>query len=336
MAKIMKHGVNPLFLCVGLFLAQAAATLAGEPSPAGPAFSFATIEQGRKLLTARDDFVSLLSPFDRAARMKTAEKVSEQDYLRFVSNNVLGWDSDGQAFAQSVLSNIQPRLTELSLPFPETIYFVETTGVEEGDASYTRANAIILPRSVLEKKDRQFLREVIAHELFHVLSRKNPELREKLYAIIGFQPCGEIIFPTKLAATKLTNPDAPKNDHCIRLGIGDTSVWAVPIIFSRSAHYDADRGDPFFSYLRMQFLIVDRKGPASDALAAYDPSNPRLLSENEVSGFYEQVGRNTSYIIHPEEILADNFMQFVLQKKNVRSPEILQKLGEALGRHKAN
>ncbi len=42
-----------------------------------------------------------------------------------------------------------------------------------------------------------------------------------------------------------------------------------------------------------------------------------------ISGFYEQVGRNTGYIIHPEEILADNFALLVLAQKNVRSPQIL-------------
>jgi hypothetical protein len=45
-----------------------------------------------------------------------------------------------------------------------------------------------------------------------------------------------------------------------------------------------------------------------------------------VSGFYEQVGRNTEYIIHPEEILADNFAMLVMGDQNVPSPEILRKV----------
>ena len=51
-----------------------------------------------------------------------------------------------------------------------------------------------------------------------------------------------------------------------------------------------------------------------------------------VSGFTEQVGRNTDYIIHPEEILADNFALLVLNEHDVASPEILQKMREALAR----
>ncbi|MGD1084320.1 MAG: hypothetical protein ABSA47_06135 [Verrucomicrobiota bacterium] len=311
-------------------------TLAGGQPAKRTSFAFATIEQGGKLLTEHDDFVSRLSPFDRAARMKTNQDVSEQDYLSFVARNVLDWDSDGQVLVQSALSDLQPRLDGLGLPFPETVYFVKTTGAEEGGAGYTRGAAIVLPRPMLDEKNRKFLREIIAHELFHVLSRRNPQLKEQLYAAIGFQPCGEIVFPAALVEAKITNPDAPKNDHCISLKIGNESVWAAPILYSPAARYDTNRGGEFFQYLRMQFLVVERNGGGTDAKAIYDPTHPRLVSPDQVSGFYEQVGRNTDYIIHPEEILADNFKLFLLQQTNVPSPQILQKLGEALAGYKSH
>jgi hypothetical protein len=317
-------------LHVLLVLALASSALAKGPPVKGPSFAFATIPQGREILTNRDDFVLALSPFDRAARMKTDQKVLERDYLDFVARNVLDWDAAEKGLVQSALSDLQPRLVSLSLPLPENILFIKTTGAEEGGAEYTRANAIVLPQSTL-KSSRSNLRGIIAHELFHVLSRKNPALKEKLYAVIGFEPCGEIIFPPTLAERKITNPDAPKNDHCIRVKIGEESVWAVPILFSKSARYDVARGGEFFQYLNLQFLVVERKDSGPSAKAYYDASHPRLLSPGQFSGFYEQVGRNTEYIIHPEEILADNFKLFLLEKKDVPSPDILQKLGQALG-----
>ena len=45
-----------------------------------------------------------------------------------------------------------------------------------------------------------------------------------------------------------------------------------------------------------------------------------------IRGFTEQVGRNTEYIIHPEEILADNFSLLLAQDKAVASPDVLQKI----------
>ncbi len=313
-----------------MVLALAGPLLATQPSVKGPSFAFATMQQGREVLTNRDDFVQALSPFDRAARMKTDQIVSEQDYLKFVAGNVLDWDAGEKELVQSALSDLQPRLDALALPFPESILFIKTTGAEEGGAEYTRSNAIILPQSALNGT-RSNLRGTIAHELFHVLSRQNPALKEKLYAIVGFQPCGEIVFPTALAAGKITNPDAPKNDHCIKIKTGDEAVWAVPILFAKPARYDMARGGEFFHYLTLQFLVVERKDSGPSAKATYDPSHPRLLSPDQLSGFYEQVGRNTDYIIHPEEILADNFKIFLLEKKDVPSPEILRKLEEVLG-----
>jgi len=37
------------------------------------------------------------------------------------------------------------------------------------------------------------------------------------------------------------------------------------------------------------------------------PGGAELVAPGQTSGFIEQVGQNTSYLIHPEEILADNF-----------------------------
>jgi hypothetical protein len=44
------------------------------------------------------------------------------------------------------------------------------------------------------------------------------------------------------------------------------------------------------------------------------------------------VGRNTDYIIHPEEILAENFALLVLGAGNVPSPEVLTRMREALAK----
>jgi hypothetical protein len=57
---------------------------------------------------------------------------------------------------------------------------------------------------------------------------------------------------------------------------------------------------------------------------------PMLYSFKELSGFIEQVGKNTNYIIHPEEILADNFKLLIKGDSNVLSPEIIERLREAL------
>ncbi len=294
---------------------------------------FATIEESKKILTHRDEFVQRMSPFDRSARLKTDRTVSEKKYLAFVSENVLAWTDSEKKNISSAFQGIQKKLEALSLPFPKTVYMIKTTGNEEGNAPYTRANAIVFPASHLKSPTAK-IQHTICHELFHVLSRQNPELREKLYAVIGFEKCDEIAFPPKLKLQKLTNPDAPRNDHRIHLQVKGKGHWAVPIIFSKSKKYDVKRGGEFFSYLQFKFLLVERDDRSTGESSAKPRRDgrkgrgkkPTLVDMQQVSGFFEQVGNNTGYIIHPEEILADNFALLVLGKRNTPSPEIIEKL----------
>ncbi len=291
---------------------------------------FATNEQAREILSVRDEFIQRLSPFDRAARMKTDKDITEDEFVEFVATNTLAWSDEEKAIGESVFSSIKPRLDELSLPWPETIYMVKTTGGEEGGSAYTRGSAVILPQGMITPGREKSLRKVISHELFHILTRKNPALQEKLYAAIGFLKCKEIELPPKLTAIKITNPDAPRNDCCIQLKLADAAVWATPILFSRVEKYDAKRGGSHFSYMKFQFLVVAKDNTTVPPTMTYDNANPQLVDADRVSGFYEQVGRNTKYIIHPEEILADNFALLLQGEERVQSPEVLKQMKKIL------
>lgn len=206
------------------------------------------------------------------------------------------------------------------------VLIVKTTGQEEGGAPYTRANAVILPERILSRATKAELKAVMAHELFHILSRQNAVLKEKLYAAIGFKPCGEVAFPTLLRARKITNPDAPKNDHCIRVNFAGEEAWAVPLLFANAERYDPARGGEFFAYLEFSFLRLDGGEDSPPAKATYDDQQLQLVPVTAIRGFSEQVGRNTEYIIHPEEILADNFALLVAQEKTVASPDVLERI----------
>lgn len=286
----------------------------------GSVVRFASASEGAEILGRKDDFIQRLSPFDRAARMKTDRSVSEEEFLKFVRGSVLTWNESEKARIEEAIAAIRPALDKLPLSLPKTITLVKTTGAEEGGAFYTRDSAIMMPEKETDKADVLLLRRTIAHELFHILSRNNPALREKLYESIGFAKCDEVEFPSDLKSRKITNPDAPRNDHAIRVRVAGQEVSAVPILFSTAPKYDVSRGGEFFNYLELKFLLT----PTSSA-------QPALASVEDASGFFEQVGRNTNYVIHPEEILADNFAMLILDEHNVPSPEILEKMRLILG-----
>jgi hypothetical protein len=321
-SKSMKHWLIAALLFAGLHQAVLA-------NDSVPVFSFASEKAAIGILTAHDEFVQRLSPFDRASRLKTDRVISEEVFLRHVAEQVRPWTADEKSIVESALATIRPRLAEFSLDWPKEIVLIKTSGNEEGGAAYTRGRAIILPSRVLASTSERLTR-VLAHEIFHVLTRENPVLKEKLYGAIGFQRCGELSLPAKLKLLKITNPDAPRNEHCIRLQADGAPTWAIPVLYSRAAIYDPLKGGEFFDYLQFKFLLLDQSIVAAPVAALKDESALRLLDLDAVSGFYEQVGRNTGYIVHAEEILADNFALLVLGPEDVRSPEILRKMKEIL------
>jgi hypothetical protein len=294
---------------IGLLAALAMATQAQE-------IVFASAEQARAVLTTKDAFVERLSPFDRAARLKTDQPVAEQEYLDFVAAAALEWTAAEKTSMAAAYRALAPKLAALHLPLPAEILAIETTGQEEGHTPYTRQNAVIVPGSKLQSANFDG-RRLLAHELFHIASRTNPGLAERLYAVIGFHPCGVARYPASLAARKLTNPDAPRNDYCIHVTLDGQPVNATPILFSKAAAYDRSRGGEFFEYLELGLLIRD---------AAAE----RVVGLHEVAGFFEQIGQNTEYVIHPEEILADNFALLALDARNVKTPAVLDALRAAL------
>ena len=292
-------------------------------APAGAQeLAFANIDQARQMLATRDAFVERLSPFDRAARLKTNRVVTETEYLEFVASAALGWEESDRRVISAAYDQVEAKIRALHLPLPPKFYVVKTTGQEEGDTVYTRQTAVMIPRSKIGDN----LPRLFAHELFHIASRANPALAERLYAVIGFTRCTEASYPANLAARKLTNPDAPRNDYCIRVTLDGRSVAATPILFSRAASYDPVRGGEFFDYLQLGLLVRAAPGEAL--------SVEKVVGLQQVTGFFEQVGQNTQYVIHPEEILADNFALLVLDLK-VKSPSVLIGLRRSLAEFSA-
>ena len=296
---------------------------------AATSFEFATVEQGRAIIGARDEYVERLSPLERALKAKSEVPVSEADFLRLLTSAVQPWSDAGRATVQAALDSIRPQLALLHLPLPETVVLVRFTGVGEGNAPHTRANAVLLTDTSLQRPAA--LARLIAHELFHIASRQDKGWRDALYATIGFAAIDELKLPPHLASRKITNPDAPRIDVTIKVDTRDNIVWVAPLLQSTVDRYDASRPGEFFSFLRLFWLQVARGELPPTKAELSDP--PRLHNTADLRGFHEQIGRNTPYIIHPEEILAENFAQLATGETGP-SPEVHQRLLHALQRQK--
>ena len=281
------------------------------------------------MLGARDAFVARQSPFDRAGRLGSAADVSEAEFLEFAARAPREWSRAERERVADAYAAIEPKLDELLPPLDAPILMINTTGAEEADTGYTRGGAVVLPDSAVDG-GRTDLPRLLAHEIFHVVSRARPTLRNALYETIGFHPCGELELPANLAVRKMTNPDAPVNEHCIRLRVEGAEVWGMPVLLARQARYDPAAGLKFFDYLTFPILLVERGTAAGAPRIVERGGDPVLVPIEQVSGYFEQIGRNTQYIIHAEEILASNFAQLVLDERRVPSPDVHERMRKVL------
>jgi hypothetical protein len=114
------------------------------------------------------------------------------------------------------------------------------------------------------------------------------------------------------------------NEHCIEVQVDGASSWAMPILLSREARFDPAAGRAFFEYLTLSLLLVERRGGAARPLER--DGEPVLVAFDRVGGLGDQIGRNTNYVIHAEEILASNFELLVLGAGNAPSPDVLERI----------
>lgn len=276
---------------------------------------FANIEQGQKILGAKDDYYDHLSKFDLQAKIQTGDNVARKDYLENARDAVIEWSDEQKKRMIPVLEQISKDLEFVKWDWPETVYLINTDGSEEGGAAYTRGKGVVLPGGRNGKS-------LVTHELFHVLSRHNPVMRDAVYGVIGFKKCNEIKMPASLTDYTIANPDAPRNQHYIEVTYEGKDVCAVPFIYSSRGDYDAERGGSFMRYMESDLLIVAKADGEKDFKPVIKDGKPVIVDFEEVEGFYEKIGRNTGYIIHPEEVLASNFPMIPSDRK-APSPEIL-------------
>src|SRR4030043_1268686 len=72
----------------------------------GTEIVFASVEEAKKQLTKRDEFIKSLGPFDRSARLKTDKPVSEKEFLEHVANQVQPWTVGEKVRIKAVFKSI--------------------------------------------------------------------------------------------------------------------------------------------------------------------------------------------------------------------------------------
>ena len=235
---------------------------------------------------------------------------------------MLDFTTEEEETVAAVIALFEDRCRQrgIRLPDMEEVIFVRTTMAEEGDAAaYTHGTQVYLGEWILSLMgmEEEGLRlkgaTVFAHELFHCITRCNPAFRTDMYDILGFTVEEEdYVFPDEVKRLLISNPDVHHNAHATFVINGEAKecvvVYGVPGPFEK-------KGDDMLALGQIWLLPVD------------DLSEVYL--REEADNFDEVFGRNTGYVIDPEETLADNFSYAVidgLEGRAYENPEIIEKI----------
>jgi len=274
-------------------------------------------QEVQTIISTKDDFIVRLSDIDKSVRMKINTYVTDDAFLDFLKSNISEWEDSEKAKITNIMKSIKTKMPKLKSTFPKQISFIKTTGDEESNAAYCRGNNIFLPISILTS-DREELENLIIHELFHILSKNNLNIREKLYKIIGFYEDEEYQYPEELIHYKLTNPDAYLNKYYIDIQIEEDTLQLLPLVLLDINIDVIEPEKDFVEYIDFQLVITKMNGTTMDELL--------FLDEEDMNYYLDKIGHNTEYIIHPDEILADNFVLFVNNSENIESLWLIKEM----------
>ena len=254
----------------------------------GTKLVFVSKQEAAELMGTSDEYSQGLSKFDIASRTQNPASNQEEQYLAFAAAQARDWEEDEITVLRVKINQVKEKIERLGLKlaFPKEIKLVKSTLEEEGSViSYTRTNYIVFRGDVTE--------DFIIHELFHILTRYNPDKRDELYKTINFHKSNRISYPEAIKDYIVTNPDAPFLEHTIELTIDGEQKEAVFILYTGK---DYESG----SFFTQMPVLIDGKPVLRDFSAASDLG--------------DKIGKNTGYTLHPEEILADHFIMLVTPK----------------------
>ena len=143
---------------------------------------FYSKEQTAEYLTTGTAYLANWGTFDVLSRLKR-DGVSYDDVVAFVKDQTRSWNEEDKESAMKGVAGLNAIIKKegYKLPLPEKIPFMLSSMNEEGGClAHTRKEGVAFGSSAEVDIDSR----LIAHELFHVLTRNNPDFKEKIYELM--------------------------------------------------------------------------------------------------------------------------------------------------------
>jgi hypothetical protein len=272
---------------------------------------------------ATDGFFGSLSIADMSVQLKKSDMPASGGesmllYKDLLRSDMEDFSASDKVFMEEVFKTTKSALDKInSNLMPSRLELIKTKTNHYGpDVYYTREDAIILPDNIFKDPSIATQMPIMLHEIFHILSRYNEDFRAKMYALIGFSKYDDnLVLPVEISNKLLTNPDGVSRKYAIKLkdDNGDEQL-ALPLILSTKERYEPSMPS-FFAYLSFDLYPLV-KISEDEMTLGLNSKGQSSLSIGHNGDFFKQIKDNTQYIIHPDEIMADNFMMAVIASRD--------------------
>lgn len=289
-------------------------------------YRYASKTEGQELLLSNTEYYDRFSQNDLDYKMQKKNATMEE-YQAFSKEQVQGFSKEEKKYLDSCFKKIEKIVSKNGyvLPDLDEIVLIKTTMKEEcGAAAYTHGTQIYIQGAVIDLcmlGDDDYMVTLLSHELFHCLTRCNPDFRKDMYKIIHFTVVeNDYPIPASVFEYHITNPDVEHHNSYATFRINGEDIDCFTD-FVTTKHFEK-KGDQFFDV-------------GTTALIPIDGSNV-YYTPKDAENFDEIFGKNTDYVIDPEECMADNFsfvISFGTKGQNgdgYKNPEIIESIIEYL------
>lgn len=289
-------------------------------------YRFADAGEAAELLLSNRAYYESMNQGDLNFRMQKFDATLEELEV-FVATQTLDFTDAEKAAIDGAMTGIEATCRErgYALPTMDGIVFAKTTMREECEAgAYTHGMQIYLGQVIMdialseEPEYVEYFREIVAHELFHCLTRNHPDFRAAMYAILGFTVAdADYDFPPAVRERIISNPDVEHHNSCAAFSINGKMVDCA-VVFTTARPFQKP-GDSYFDDMVPGLVPIDDLGT--------------MYTSDDAANFWEVFGENTDYVIDPEEALADNFSYTIvygLDGMKYKTPEIIEAIDSYL------
>lgn len=254
-----------------------------------------------------DRFFGHIKAIDVAIQLKTSTKslknLHVEFYKEYLKSQVGNFTKPETDKLTAIWNKVQRYSKAVNPDLDVNVNLIKIkTGHYGPNVFYTRGNNIFIPDNMTEKVNSEILFPILMHEWWHILSEYYPDLKEALYAVFGFKKHNlQLLIPEKLKESLLTNPDGVSMDFALP---AEYNNWLMPLIFTDQTGFNPVKND-FMGHLKMEVYRIN-----SDGKLLLPEQNANL--QKDMQYFFSIIGDNTQYIIHPDEIVADNVMLAII------------------------